>query len=109
MKKIQDYRYLVQILCLILTIVSLVINSKIFLLIILILTLLSGAFYCGWICPFGFIQDAFSHIGTAFNIKKRKIPKKWHRILKYSRYIIALLVILIGSDWIFKLLSLILE
>ena len=105
MKKIQDYRFAVQILFLILTSISFIINSKITLIIILILTLLSGVFYCGWICPFGFVQDVFSHIGTAFGIKKRKMSKSMHKILKYSRYIILGFLILSGSDLIFSILT----
>lgn len=105
MKKIQDYRFVVQLLCLILTIFSFLIDLKITLVIILCLTILSGVFYCGWICPFGFIQDSFGHLGTAFGIRKRKTPKSLHKILKLTRYLISFYVVLIGSDAIFKLLS----
>jgi len=105
MKKIQDYRFAVQILFLILTSTSFIINFRITLIIILILTLLSGVFYCGWICPFGFVQDVFSHIGTAFGIKKRKMLRSVHKILKYSRYILLGFVILSGFDLIFSILT----
>jgi polyferredoxin len=105
MKKIQDYRFIIQILCLILTTTSFIINLKVTLIIILFLTIFSGVFYCGWVCPFGLIQDSFSSIGTALGIKKRKTPNSLHKILKLTRYILSAFVLLIGSDLIFKLLS----
>ena len=105
MKKIQDYRFLVQLLCLILTAVSFSISFKFTSLLILTLTFFTGVFYCGWVCPFGFIQDSFGYIGSAFGIKKRKIPKFLHRILKFSRYLILMLLLLNWSDFIFTALQ----
>ncbi len=105
MKKIQDYRFSVQLLCLILTAVSFSISFKFTFLLILTLTFFTGVFYCGWICPFGFIQDSFDHIGSAFGIKKRIVPKSLHRILKFSRYLILLLLLLNWSDFIFTILK----
>lgn len=105
MKKIQDYRFLVQLLCLILAAVSFSISFKFTFLLILTLTLFTGVFYCGWVCPFGFIQDSFGHIGTAFGIKKRKMPKLLHNILKFTRYFIFLLLLVNWSDFIFTVLQ----
>lgn len=105
MKKIQDYRFLVQILCLILTAVSFSISFKFTFLLIVTLTFFTGIFYCGWVCPFGFIQDSFSQIGSAFGIKKRRVPKSLHRILKFSRYMILMILLLNWSDFIFNILK----
>jgi polyferredoxin len=105
MKNIQKLRFVVQLICLVLTIASFFINFKVTLEIIFALTILSGAFYCGWICPFGFLQDLFSKIGSWIGIKKRKTPKSLQKFLMFSRYILALLVILISVDLIFTVLS----
>ena len=105
MKKIQDYRFITQLLCTILLSISAFLNFKIVALIILVSTILSGVFFCGWICPFGFVQDTMDHIGTAFGIKKRKMPKSLHKFLRLIRYILAALVILSTSDLLFSILS----
>ncbi|QZY54531.1 FMN-binding protein [Crassaminicella profunda] len=105
MKKIQKYRLVVQILCLVLTIFGFFTNFKATLLLILGLTLLSGVFYCGWICPYGFIQDLFSRVGRLLGIKKKKMPIFIQKVLVFSRYILLALVSLIGSDLIFNIMS----
>ncbi len=89
-----------------LTITGFFINLKITMLIILVLTLLSGAFYCGWICPYGFVQDIFNKIGSQLGIKKKKMPIRIHKILVFSRYIILVLLLLITSNLIFNIMSL---
>ncbi|SHH93122.1 4Fe-4S binding protein [Clostridium grantii] len=105
MKKIQKYRFIVQSLCLILTSISFFINFRVTLLVVLGLTFLSGVFYCGWICPFGFIQDIFSKTGLLLGIKKRKMPKSIQKFLKFTRYIMFILITLIGTDLIFTIMS----
>ncbi|GMQ56315.1 hypothetical protein AN1V17_07080 [Vallitalea sediminicola] len=104
-KKIQKYRLSVQILCFVLTITSLLINFEVVMLVFLGLTLLSGVFYCGWICPFGFIQDIFSKVGSLLGIKKKKMPRTIHKILKFTRYIILGLVLVVATDLIFNIMA----
>lgn len=104
-KKIQKYRLSIQILCLILTITSFLINSEVATLVFLGLTIFSGVFYCGWICPFGFIQEIFGRIGSLLGIKKRKMPMLIHKILVFIRYIILGLVLIIAWDSIFNILA----
>lgn len=105
MKKIQNYRFIVQFLCMGLVSIWAFLNFKITLFVILCSTVLSGVFFCGWICPFGFVQDTMDHIGTAFGIKKRKMPKSLHKFLRLIKYILAALIILVSSDLLFYLLS----
>ena len=105
MKGIQKYRLGVQILCFILTLVGFFTHFEITMLVILGLTLLSGAFYCGWICPYGFMQDLGAKLGRLLGIKKVKMPKALQKILVFTRYIILGLVLFIASDVIFGIMS----
>ncbi len=56
--------------------------------IFLILTVLGGAFYCGYFCPFGLLQEIGGYIGKKLKIKKILLPKRLDRMLKGLRYIL---------------------
>ena len=66
---------------------------------VLLLTLIFGPVFCGWICPFGTVQEFVGKIG------KRMFPKKYNRfiipkadqLLRYIRYIVLVLVIYITA------------
>lgn len=106
MKKTQKKRMTVQILAVILTIIGFFINYKIATGVIVLAGVFAGVFYCGWICPMGTFQDIFSRVGSALKIKKYKMPKGVQKYLKFSRYIITILVILLASDFIFSIVGL---
>lgn len=50
-----------------------------------------GRFICGWLCPFGFIQDLLYKIPS----KKIKVPNKVNNVIKYLKYIILILFVII--------------
>ena len=52
--------------------------------------------FCGWLCPFGALQELMSIIAAKLKIKKFKISKKWHRQLQKLKYIL-LMTILAGA------------
>lgn len=62
-------------------------------------TIVFGPIICGFICPFGAIQDLLSRIGK--KIFKRKyntfIPKKIDEKLKYLRYVVLLLTVILTA------------
>ena len=59
-----------------------------------------GRFVCGWLCPFGLVQDLLHKIPL---FKKRKqLPK--HHTLKYGKYVTLVGLVLIGSAFLFKAL-----
>lgn len=65
--------------------------------IILVITLLFGAVFCAFICPLGTIQEWFGKLGKKI-FKKRYntfIPNKLHNILKYFRYVVLILTIIL--------------
>jgi len=56
-----------------------------------------GRFICGWLCPFGLFQDLLHKIPI---FRKRKhLPG--HKYLKYGKYIILFVFVLIGSAFLF--------
>lgn len=58
---------------------------------------LFGRFVCGWLCPFGLVQDLLYKIPV---FKKRKrLP--FHRVLGYGRYVVLTLLVCIGSMFLF--------
>lgn len=58
---------------------------------------LLGRFVCGWLCPFGLMQDLLYRI-PVFQ-KKKKLP--FHRILKYGKYAVLVLLVCAGSMFLF--------
>ena len=56
-----------------------------------------GRFVCGWLCPFGLVQDLLYKIPL---FKKRKqLPK--HHILKYGKYVVLVGLVIVGSAFLF--------
>lgn len=58
--------------------------------IIILYGILFGRFICGWLCPFGFIQDLL------YKIKTPKLKKnKFTRILSYLKYVILVFFVFV--------------
>ena len=58
---------------------------------------LLGRFVCGWLCPFGLLQDLLYKI-PLFR-KRKQLP--FHTKLKYGKYITLFGLVLIGSAFLF--------
>lgn len=59
---------------------------------------LLGRFVCGWLCPFGLVQDLLYKIPI---FKKRKqLPH--HEVFKYGKYLTLFGFVIIGSMFLFK-------
>jgi ferredoxin-type protein NapH len=56
---------------------------------ILIMTLVLGRFFCGWICPFGLYMDVLTLIRKALKIRYRNIPDKLNKLLHNLKYAIV--------------------
>ncbi len=56
-----------------------------------------GRFVCGWLCPFGLVQDLLHKI-LLFQ-KRKHLP--FHRILKYGGRLVLILLVCIGSMFLF--------
>lgn len=104
-KYLQHIRLSVQLFCILLTAIGFFINFQITKGIILIATLVGGVYFCGWVCPYGSLQDLFSKLGKKLGIKKIKMPKAIQFYLKYLRYIILICVMIITLDIIFTIMG----
>lgn len=58
---------------------------------------LLGRTVCGWLCPFGLVQDLLHKI--PFFHKRKRLP--FHRILIYGKYAVLVLLVCIGSMFLF--------
>jgi NosR/NirI family nitrous oxide reductase transcriptional regulator len=51
--------------------------------------------FCGWLCPFGVLQEIAAKVGSLLKLKQVKIPPKVHQTLQKLKYL--LLLVLVGS------------
>ena len=58
---------------------------------------LLGRFVCGWLCPFGLVQDLLHKIPICK--KKKRLP--FHSRLRYGKYVVLILLVCIGSMFLF--------
>ncbi|CAB3288716.1 Ferredoxin [Methanocaldococcus lauensis] len=67
------------------------------LIIIVVLTLLLGRVFCGWMCPLGFLFELFYKLRVKiFKIKKLpKVDEKIHNKLIYLRYVVLILSLIL--------------
>jgi len=84
---IQLIRYIVQIIYFLLLFFTFFVSTQIFLLLTLFGTILGGAFYCGWFCPFGTMQEVVFNLKSFFFKKNIVIPYKYNKYFSILRYI----------------------
>lgn len=56
-----------------------------------------GRFVCGWLCPFGLVQDLLH--GIPLFQKRKRLP--FHSVLKYGKYMVLIFLVCIGSAFLF--------
>lgn len=62
---------------------------------IIVLALVGGRFFCGWICPFGALNDYINSLGRRILGKSFEVPPYLNRSLGYVKYLI--LIYILGS------------
>jgi len=65
----------------------------IFLLVILVATVFTGRFFCGWMCPFGFYMDLVALLRKSFKVRYLTLPDNVNRALHRLRYVIAAVIL----------------
>jgi len=73
--------------------------------ILVIIAALCGSFYCGYLCPFGLLQELSSAMGKKLKIRKRTISYKLDKILRLLRYVIFVLVTFFSISFMSSLLK----
>lgn len=101
----QKLRHSVQALYIVLAFIGIIVSLEITSFLIMATMIIGGTFYCGWLCPFGSLQEVTTNIAKKLGIKQVKMPKVLQKYLKFSRYIIAVLMMVITADFIFTLMS----
>lgn len=105
-KMVKKIRYIVQAFSILLTIAGVFAGYPIVKALLLGVTFIMGPVFCGWICPFGTLQDFFGMLGDKLGIKKPTVTKSLNKVLVCSRYVLLLITTFISIDFIFNLLSL---
>jgi polyferredoxin len=57
---------------------------------LLVSTIVAGAAFCGWICPFGTLQDGLTWLRTRLKLPEVRVPQRMDRWLRYGRYLVLL-------------------
>jgi NapH/MauN family ferredoxin-type protein len=53
---------------------------------VLVSILLAGNAFCGWICPFGAVQDVLSWVRRRLHLPTWTVPARLDAVLRYGRY-----------------------
>jgi polyferredoxin len=65
------------------------------LIVILILPIVLGRFFCGWLCPFALYMDAITLIRKTFKVRYRNLPDKLNKALHNLRYVLLLFFLIV--------------
>ena len=65
------------------------------LIVILVLPLVLGRFFCGWLCPFALYMDAITLLRKAVKVRYRLLPDKLNKFLHNFRYALLLVFLII--------------
>ncbi len=87
-KRVQYIRFFIQSLFLIILILGFYRSARSYFKYIVLLSFLAGNYFCGWICPFGTVQEIFSRIGKKIFNRQYKMPRSIQKYLQFSRYIL---------------------
>jgi NosR/NirI family nitrous oxide reductase transcriptional regulator len=50
--------------------------------------------FCGWLCPFGVLQEMASWLGQKLRFRQIKVPERWHRKLILIKYPVLMAIVI---------------
>lgn len=51
--------------------------------------------FCGWVCPYGAMNELTFKVGHALGIKSFELPDSWHFRLRHLRYVVAGILVIV--------------
>jgi polyferredoxin len=60
---------------------------------VLVATIAAGAAFCGWLCPFGTLQDGLTWLRTRLRLPEVPVPARLDHWLRYGRYVMLGLIL----------------
>ncbi|NLK46983.1 MAG: 4Fe-4S binding protein [Treponema sp.] len=64
---------------------------------VLLVTIIAGPVFCGWLCPLGSVQDWIRSLSIKLKIKRVKIPKRVDLALSLARFIVLFFVVFVTT------------
>jgi ferredoxin-type protein NapH len=58
--------------------------------VVLLMPIVLGRFFCGWLCPYGLVMDVITAIRKAAKIRYRIIPDRLNKMLHNLRYVLII-------------------
>ncbi len=102
MERLQKYRFVTQIIFFLLGFTAFYSTFGWIKFLYVVLAVIAGAFYCGWVCPFGMIQDVFGRIGSKIFKNKLRMPAVIQRYLIYLRYLLMGFFLILAANQIWN-------
>ena len=69
----------------------------IMLIVILVMPIVLGRFFCGWLCPFGLYMDLITAARKAFKIRHRDLSERLNKFLHNFRYVLLLFFLILPA------------
>jgi polyferredoxin len=100
--KVTYLKYVIQVLSLVAVFILFTypIRALYIVLAILIMPIVLGRFFCGWICPFGLYMDLLTLIRKAAKIRYRILPNRLNKYLHNLRYVLFLVFLALALIFI---------
>ena len=67
----------------------------IMLIVILVMPIVLGRFFCGWLCPFGLYMDLITAVRKAFKIRHRDLSERLNKFLHNLRYVLLVFFLIL--------------
>ena len=96
--QLQLSRRLTQFIFIGILVAGLYMDIRMVLMILLPASLIFGNFFCGWVCPYGTIQELMGNLGKKIFKKQFKMPRHIQKYMQYMRYVLFAILIVGIAD-----------